>query len=278
MFRGLMTRLLTKNLYLEALDRLQWLRKFEYAPFADVPTLTASDYFDLAKNASVRVFPEIDSFEEKYGFRIDKDWLDELALHTVVGVQKKGQINYTNGRVLYAAIRQYLESTNGPITILESGTSRGFSAICMARAVNDSSKNARILTIDPLPVKRDIFWNCIDDLEGKKTRLELLNRYAQYLQYIIFFEGKTVELSRFEIPRIGFAFLDGAHTYHNVMEEVCYVSERQQKNDVILFDDVTPGYYKGVAKAVKETETSFPYTVSYFSSEESRGFALAVHD
>ena len=57
------------------------------------------------------------------------------------------------------------------INIVETGTARGFSAICMSKALNDSKNiKGEIHTIDLLPVNKAMYWNIIDDNEKKKTR------------------------------------------------------------------------------------------------------------
>ena len=43
------------------------------------------------------------------------------------------------------------------IFILETGTARGFSAICMAKALEDNNKDGLILTYDVLPHSKKCF-------------------------------------------------------------------------------------------------------------------------
>ena len=54
-----------------------------------------------------KIYKEIDLFEERCDFKIDKKWLDNLALHTQV--VKKSEINYQHGRVLYSSLRDYIK-------------------------------------------------------------------------------------------------------------------------------------------------------------------------
>ena len=53
------------------------------------------------------------------------------------------------------------------ITILETGTARGYSSICMSKALNDRKQKGKIFTIDILPNNKKMYWNCIEDHKGK---------------------------------------------------------------------------------------------------------------
>jgi signal peptidase I len=52
------------------------------------------------------------------------------------------------------------------------------------------------------------------------------------------------------LPRVNFAFLDGAHNWSSLRHEIDYLASRQVKGDIIVFDDYTPEVYPGVVKAV----------------------------
>src|SRR3546814_5099559 len=68
---------------------------------------------------------------------IDRGWMEQLALHTQV-VIKQIRLNYNHGRLLYAVLRRYLaECRSEQAVIFETGTARGFSALCMARALQE---------------------------------------------------------------------------------------------------------------------------------------------
>src|SRR3546814_8877197 len=65
--------------------------------------------------------------------------------------------------------------------IFETGTARGFSALCMARALQDAGAGGYVVTVDQLPHDRPMLWNCIDDHEGPRTRAQLLSDYPELL-------------------------------------------------------------------------------------------------
>src|SRR3546814_7812068 len=76
--------------------------------------------------------------EASQGFAIDRGWMEQLALHTQV-VIKQSRLNYNHGRLLYAVLRRYLaECRSAQAAIFVTGTARGFSALCMALALQDA--------------------------------------------------------------------------------------------------------------------------------------------
>ena len=167
--------------------------KFSENPLTVRPLASIEEYEALALMAANETYPEIDWFEKYTGYTITREWLQELALHTQV-VVKSSPLCYAHGRVLYSALSRYLESASkfDSINILETGTARGFSSLCMARALNDMDRPGKVVTFDILPHRLPIYWNCIDDFEGKKSRQELLSPWTELVQkYLIFVQGDT---------------------------------------------------------------------------------------
>ena len=139
----------------------------------------------------------------------------------------------------------------------------------MSRALIDANQSGRIITVDILPHETPIYWNCIDDLDGKKSRRMLLNPWETELQNIYFFQEETSEvIKRLSLSRIHFSFLDASHTYEDVMEEFLFVSTCQRTGDMIVFDDVTQLLFPGVVEAVKNIEKNYPYNVHHIKVDE----------
>lgn len=244
-------------------------------PLVSAPSGTEQEFLALAHDAAAQRFPEADAFEQERGYAIDREWLDRLALHTQI-VKKKSKLNYPHGRLLYSAMRAFLERSGAEtINVVETGTARGFSALCMAKALEDAGRDGRIVTIDLLPHHHAIYWNCIDDLEGRKTRSQLLAPWQKLLHRIIFVEGDTQDqLKRLGFERIHFAYLDAAHSKADVLSEYALVSARQKAGDVIFFDDVTPEQFPGVVEAVDDIARSRTYDVQRIRL--GRGYAIAT--
>lgn len=252
-------------------------QKTKDAPFGTRPHATRDEYLRLFEAARTETFPVIDDCERKFGFAIDRTWLDEVALHTQI-VIKKSPLNYQHGRLLYSALRGCIaDNALDFVTIVETGTARGFSALTMSKAIDDAGIDGRIITIDVLPHLKRMIWNCIDDHDGPKSRAEILAPWSRLARRIFFMEGDTLStLPRFGLDRVHFAFLDAEHEERNVLAEFGEVRARQTRGDMVLFDDVTPALFPGVVAAVDRIEEDGEYEVERLRASETRAYAWAT--
>jgi len=266
------------DLYSRSFCRLPGLELVEN-PLTAQPKASREIYQNLARATAGQAYPEIDLFEEITGYAIASEWLHDLALHTQV-VIKKSPLCYAHGRVLYSALSRYLDSivASEPINIVETGTARGFSSLCMARALDDMGRAGKVVTFDILPHRSPIYWNCIDDLERKKSREELLAPWSEMVRkYLVFVQGDThFMLPSVSIDRVNFAFLDGAHTYPDVLFEFAQIAGSQYTGDVVVFDDYTPSQYPGIVAAVDEICNKYGYSPEKLSAHSGRGYVVAI--
>lgn len=246
-------------------------------PFCESPMASKEAYMTLWQDECANNYPAIDTYEAEAGFAVDLPWMNELALPTQT-VIKSSPLCFQHGRVVYAALRAYLETSDkSSVNIVETGTARGFSAVVMARALADAGREGRIVTYDLLPHHSAMYWNCVDDLEGRKTRAALLAPWRGLLDRIIFIEGDSrIALKKTALPRIDFAFLDGAHSYEDVRDEFALVAPQQGTGDVIMFDDYTPGFFDGLIRAVDEGCEAWGYDKHVIRASDTRAYVVAT--
>jgi len=248
-------------------------------PFGNAVRASKEEYMALWKKETSNVYSEIGQWEGRLGFTLDKDWMDNLALHTQI-VVKASPLCYQHGRILYASLRKYLlnRDSSEPLTIFETGTARGFSSIIMARALQDAKASGKIVTFDILPHNIPMFWNCIDDHEKPKSRKELLLPWSELASaYVLFMEGDSrINLSRLSADHIGFAFLDGAHGYDDVLFEFETVARKQKVGDVIVFDDYNEQDFPGLVKAVDFGCQAYGYHKEVIESGKNRKYVIAT--
>ena len=270
------------ELPLPFIDKMAYLRYFNQ-PHVNYPMKELQSYHDLAKFAHQNTYSieDVDQLENESGYSVDEDWLYSLALHTQV-VIKKSKLNYAHGRILYSILRKYLQTHNDDfkkINIFETGTARGFSSICMAKALYDSNFEGTIFTFDVLPHFKKMYWNCIQDhINGEQTRQGLLENWENLVErYIVFIQGYTKHiLPKIALPRINFAFLDGAHTYDDVMFEFNMIKKLQKKGDMIVFDDYNKKNFSGVVRAIKFIESEQKYDISFVHNKDTyRDYVIA---
>lgn len=271
--------LFIKNKLINGFFLLPLIQKpFPKNPFGLKPRASKEKYLSLFNQTINKNNILVDKFEKNLNFSINKKWFNELSLITQTCI-KESDLNFNHGKILYSLLSKYISNNKNKlnITILETGTARGFSSICMSKALNDQKINGKVITLDCIPHNEKIFWNCIVDHEGKKTRRELLEKWRDELSNIIFIQGWTIDtLRRLGISRVNFAFLDAQHTKRSVMEEFLYIQERQVRGDIIFFDDVTPNLFNGVCEAIKEIEKFYPYKIQILDFDKNRGYAVAT--
>ena len=255
--------------------------------------VTKDDYVKLSKDASLfdhsSYFNSIDNFFNVDSTKI-KLFVDELALSTQI-VIKQSKMLYLHGYLLYFSLSQYLKQNPlvDFVNIIETGTARGFSSICMAKALHDNKRDGKIYTIDVLPNNKKMFWNCIEDFTGEKTRPELLKKWNHLLEYIEFIQGDSKQIlndlhQKYFVPRVHFSFLDAQHTYSYLKHEMNWVKQRQEKGDVIVCDDYTTYHtgrqqYPGIIRAVDEFVEENKYNQNIFygdDGDKERGYVHLV--
>lgn len=246
-------------------------------PFGETPRAGRDQYESLWRAEKEKSYPETAAFEKTCGFALDKNWLDDLALHTQI-VIKDSPLCYQHGPILYAALRRYLADNNKrDLNIVETGTARGFSAVCMARALSNSGATGRIFTFDLLPHRTPMYWNCIDDTQGPKSREALLSPWAAECASVAFIEGDSrIMLEKIALPRVDFAFLDGAHTWQDVIAEFALVAPLQSSGDITVFDDYSANAFPGLVRAVDEGCEKWGYDKTVIRSNERRAYVIAV--
>jgi len=236
-------------------------------------------YLSIHKKAQTNISNEVTNFENLTGYKIDSTYLSNLSLHTQV-VIKKTPINLNHGRVLYTMLRKYIDNNkykfqDAGICIIETGTARGFSSICMSKALIDSKMSGKIFTIDIIPHNTKMYWNVIDDFEGKKSRNELISYWAEEIKKINFIHGKSkIILKNLSNDRVNFAFLDSSHEFEIINLEFEIIYKKQQKGDILVFDDYSPNKYNGVVKVVDYVVKKNIYKVNFININDNRMLAI----
>jgi predicted O-methyltransferase YrrM len=258
-----------------------YLKSYDFYIFGKKKIDNGETYSELFLKIKDEKYLEIENLEKKMNHFLEKKWLDDLALKTQI-VKKKSKLNYSHGRALYSILCNYLQNIidkniNENVTILETGTARGFSAICMSKALNDKKISGKVITIDVLGHYKKMFWNCIEDETGQKSRFELISKWQKELENIIFLQGRSsVVLKLIGLTRINFAFLDGQHDGETIKQEFKFIKDKQKKGDIIFFDDINKDYFNELYNFVSEIKKSNKYLVNYIQVDQDRIYALAT--
>ncbi len=197
---------------------------------------TVADYQAAFNLERMQLYPIVSEFEDGLGYALDRERL-EGAARVLACPLKAHPPNWQHGRVLYSAARKYLAVTTEPVLMLDIGTAKGFSALCMAWAMADAGATGKIVTVDVIDPHARIYRNSVADLGGLKTLYELLSEWPESTVIEAHKCPGVLWLDKHP-ERIHFAFVDGKHTGSVVWQEGRLLSERQQPGDVVIFDDV----------------------------------------
>jgi predicted O-methyltransferase YrrM len=230
---------------------------------------TAQDYHEAFAKEAASVYPVVDTLEQEYGHALESArYLD--AARVLACPVKPNPPNWQHGRVLYAIARHYFDGWNPAIrffNLLDIGTAKGYSALCLQWALTDAGKSGHVVSIDVVDPMARVRRNTVAELNGYLTLLETLQPWPE-AHAIAFRKASGREWLTANRERIHLAFVDGKHSYEAVRWEAALLASRQQPGDVVMFDDV---HMLPVGRAVREL---VDYEVRYIEIHEGRRYAI----
>lgn len=237
-------------------------------------------YIQLSEFAKTYNYGSIkDELYSYFEYIYDKDIMDYIGFKLQVCV-KQSKPMYLHGYVLSSALHHYLSHTeNDSLTILETGTARGFSSIIMGSVLQHFDKNGTIYTIDHV----NRFDNCYKSAElGREISFrECVEEWGDIVdRYIRPLNGNSYNILKdydTKLERIHFAFLDGSHFYNDLTFELQYVENKQKAGDIIVCDDYTHSQFPEICKAIDEFLTKNKYVHRIFYANDgtkTRGYVF----
>lgn len=234
---------------------------------------TAEAYRAAFEQERRNEYPMVDAFEGRCGYALDRTKL-EAAAEVLACPVKKNPPNWQHGRVLYAAARAYLsrvpELIHGPAHIdsLDIGTAKGFSALCLRWALDDSDEVGTVTSIDVVDPLARLPRNTIAEVDGLLTLEETLSPWPE-TRGIRFVQSTGIAWLKASTERIHVAFVDGSHRDDIVLAEGRLLAERQEAGDLAIFDDVDR---PDILSAVR----SLPYRFEFLEVLPNRHYAIGV--
>jgi hypothetical protein len=231
---------------------------------------TAEQYAEIFAKAKDLVYPELDALEHRTGYSIDKAWLDDAG-RVLCCPFKASPPHWQHGRVIYAAVRAYLAEHKGSFyRVLDIGTAKGFSALCLQRALIDADPRIvkLVTSVDVLPPRERVYRNTVAELDGLKTLAEILLPWPEASE-IGFVQSTGIDWLAAHPERIHVAFVDGKHTGDVVRQEGKLLAKRQQTGDLVIFDDCQMPQVSVAVVSLEEW-----YRIEYVKAEP-REYAIA---
>jgi hypothetical protein len=169
---------------------------------------TVADYDRIFEAERLNEYPMVDAFEQRMGFALDRQRLEDAA-RVLACPLKDNPPNWQHGRVLYALTVGRGRSVAEPLNMLDIGTAKSFSALCLLWGRGAAPDGVWVGS-------------------GGVTSVDVLDPLARVRRNTVAEVGK--------------------HEESVVREEGRLLADRQEPGDVVMFDDVQiPGVAKAVA-------------------------------
>ena len=196
---------------------------------------TAEQYREAFTRAQAIDYPTVDALEARTGYALDRARLDHAAAVLCCPIKAKPP-HWQHGRVLYALLRRELETIVGAVRVLDIGTSKGFSALCLRWALLDADRQGVVHSVDVMPPGARLRRNTPVELDGLKTLAEILAPWPE-ARDIVCVESTGIDWLARHPNRVQVAFVDGKHTTEVVHTEGMLLAGRQETGDLVVFDD-----------------------------------------
>ncbi|MDH5244814.1 MAG: class I SAM-dependent methyltransferase [Betaproteobacteria bacterium] len=232
---------------------------------------TRADYARRFDEERTQTYPMMDAVEATFGYALDRTVL-EAAARVLACPLKVHAPCWQHGRLLYAATRRYLQEAHEqtPVALLDIGTAKGFSALCLYWALRDAGRVGTVTSVDVIDPASAVMRNSVADCEGPTTLAQVLAPWPE-AQAIHFHQRTGIEHLTRRADRIHVAFVDGKHAYGVVREEGTLLAARQRPGDLALFDDCQ---IDGVQRAINALGGLYHFEIIEVKPE--RAYAVGV--
>lgn len=242
--------------------------------------VTVEQYARAFETERAHEYPMVDAFEARMGYAVDRDRL-EAAAYVLACPLKANPPNWQHGRVLYAAARKrFAQGPPDAFTVLDIGTAKGFSALCLQWALNDhivetdriivGSDAAQVFSVDVIDPEARVARKTVAEVDGLKTLAEILSPWPES-QAIRFQHMAGIDWLCSGHENIEVAFVDGKHTGSAVYAEGRVLAARQERGDVAIFDDV---HTDAVSEAVGYLGDAYDF--EWLQVLPNRAYAIGV--
>lgn len=174
-------------------------------------------------------------------------------------------------------LNEFIKKNNNNFEILEIGTARGYTALCMSEAINNNKDNSKIFSLDVISNKKKFFQGTY--LGNKKvSRFDILKNFSyELLKNIIFIQSDTFcDLEKITFHNLKFAFIDGEHNFKYLIKELEFCNNFLIKNGMLVVDDYSQENFSEVVKCVNFFVKKYNYDFEIIRYEINNNLAVLI--
>ena len=232
--------------------------------------LYKEQYDDAFDKENAREYKVVDELETLIGYALPKEFYLPRARILACPV-KQNPPNWQHGRVIYSVVRNYLKDLDGVdyVTALDIGTAKGYSALCLNKALSDSGVPGQVYSVDVIDPEVRCLRNTVSELDGLKTLEETLRQFPDHTE-VMFIQSTGLQWLADHRDRVHVAFVDGKHTGPVVEAEGELLAANQKSGDVAIFDDV---HLRGIHSAIYSLRPHYEFEYVVIRPDE-RAYAI----
>lgn len=269
---------LFRKLFFSIIRRLYYLINNLYFNFFLI--LKKTEY-TKNKNIDFEVFFEkkLLEFKEEYKEIYDKINIEDFKRKAIISCidlpAADDRSNFNHGIILYTLLDDYLKKNNNNFEILEIGSARGYTSLCMSQAIINNNNNSKILSLDVIGNDSKFFQKTY--IGNKRvSRFDILKNFSsELLKNIIFIKADTYsDLEKITFHNLKFVFIDGEHNFKYLSKELEYCDRFLLKDGLIVVDDYNEKEFNEVIKCVNFFAKNFNYDLKIIKYGKLSNFAI----
>ena len=209
-------------------------------------------YAAIFATECANTYPVMDALEKAKGFSVETAKL-QAAAEVLACPLKVNPPNWQHGRLIYAVARHYLAANPAQSGIfLDIGTAKGFSACVMTWAIEDAGADIPVVSIDVIDPYSTERRNSVGEIDSPKTLREFVAPFQSSASSVTWLGGgSSAWFKSSKRPRVLLAFVDGKHTFEAVLAEGNALRDRQERGDIVIYDDAQISAVRTAAEQVR---------------------------
>ena len=267
-----------KKLFFTIIRRLYYLINKLYFNFFLIlkkKENTNNKNIDFEKFFEKKFFEFKNEYREIYNKINIEDFKKKAIISCIDLPAANDRSNFNHGIILCKLLDDYIKNNNKNFEILEVGSARGYTSLCMSQAIINNQDKSKIFSLDVIGNNNKFFQKTY--IGNKKvSRSDILKNFShELLKNIIFIQADTYsDLEKITFHNLKFAFIDGEHNFKYLSKELEFCNKFLLKDGLIIVDDYNEREFHEVIKCVNFFAKNCNYDLKIIKYGKNSNFAV----